>query len=319
MEAAAFINHPSGFLACSPKNLQFGSPGLSGFIAYRQQGKHRIAFGGVHSPMGQSGQLLERFLGDTRNAGHRALFVQVPRHQVGIFEACGATVNRLGSSFVLALEGYTLKGTAKISLRNKIHRAERAGLWVAELGRDVAITETLSRQIQAISDEWLRGKGKKELAFMVGVASDAHNAWRRTFAALDNAGNLAAFITYVPAWGEHPGFLHDLSRRRPDAPPGAMELVNSFAIRRFQQENVAHLHFGFTPFILTGEEPASASAIMSRLSGFLYRHGSFIYPARSQADYKRKWGADMVLPEYVAGFPLSLPAIFALLRLTRAL
>ena len=68
MEAAAFINHPSGFLACSPKNLQFGSPGLSGFIAYRQQGKHRIAFGGVHSPMGQSGQLLERFLGDTRNA-----------------------------------------------------------------------------------------------------------------------------------------------------------------------------------------------------------------------------------------------------------
>jgi len=58
---------------------------------------------------------------------------------------------------------------------------------------------------------------------------------------------------------------------------------------------------------------------MSRLSTFLYRHGSLVYPAQSQADYKRKWGSDLVVPEYVAGFPLSLSGVFALLRLTRAL
>ena len=59
--------------------------------------------------------------------------------------------------------------------------------------------------------------------------------------------------------------------------------------------------------------------MMSKLSRFLYDHGRLIYPAKSQADYKRKWGADLIDPEYLAGFPISLGAVFALLRLTRAL
>ena len=319
MDAAGYINHPSGFLACSSANRQFHAAGADGFISYREQGNHWIAFGGVHSPAAQSAQLLRAFLEDVRRSSRRALFVQVPEHQVALFEAQGATVNRLGSTFAVRLAGYTLKGTPKISLRNKIHRAERAGLQAAELGRDCPASAALRSQIQSISDEWLRRKGKKELAFMVGVTSDAHDRYRRTFAALDPAGNAVAFVTYVPAWGERTGYLHDLSRRRPEAPPGAMELINAFAIRRMQDEGVGHLHFGFTPFVMTGEEPASASSIMSRISSFLYRHGRVVYPAQSQADYKRKWGSDLVTPEYVAGFPLSLAAVFALLRLTRAL
>ncbi len=319
MDAAAFINHPSGFLACSSANLRFRQAGAAGFISYREQGRHRIAFGGVHSPAEEGARLLRAFLEDVRGSSRRALFVQVPAHQVAMFEAHGATVNRLGSTFAVRLAGYTLKGTPKISLRNKIHRAERAGLRAAEMGRDCPASAPLRAQIDSISDAWLRGKGKNELAFMVGVSNDTHDRYRRTFVALDPAGSAVAFVTYVPAWGERAGYLHDLSRRLPEAPPGAMELINSYAMRRMQDEGVGYLHFGFTPFVMTGEEPASASRIMSRLSTFLYRHGSLVYPARSQADYKRKWGSDLVVPEYVAGFPLSLSGVFALLRLTRAL
>lgn len=319
MDAALFIDHPSGFLACTTRNETFRIPGSRGFISYRRQGRHRIAFGGVHSPAEEAAALLDAFLQETREAAQRALFVQLPASQLALFESRGATVNRLGSTFALALAGYTLKGTPKIALRNKIHRAERAGLAVAELGRDCPASGALRAQIHAISEAWVREKGKKELAFMVGEASDANDGYRRTFVALDTRGEAVAFITYVPAWGRMPGYLHDLSRRRPDAPPGVMELVNAFAIRRLQEEGVEFLHFGFTPFVMTGDEPASASRVMSRLSTFLYEHGRLVYPAKSQADYKRKWGTDRVEAEYVAGFPLSLPAVFALLRLTRAL
>lgn len=319
MDAARFINHPSGFLACAPANLRYQLSGLEGFVSFRVQGKYRIAFGGVHSPLAEREPLLRAFLDATRQAGQRPLFVQVPRHQVNLFAGEGAVVNRLGSSFALALKGYSLRGTAKISLRNKIHRAKRAGLIAVELGRDSPKTPVPAAQIDRISALWLRDKGKKELAFMVGATRDALDSYRRTFVALDAQGNVVAFITYVPAWGEKPGYLHDLSRRHPDAPPGTMELINAFAIARFQTEDVANLHFGFTPFVMTGEEPVGASGLMSRLSAFLYSHGRLIYPAKSQADYKRKWGADQVEPEYLAGFPISLSAVFALLRLTRAL
>jgi lysylphosphatidylglycerol synthetase-like protein (DUF2156 family) len=81
----------------------------------------------------------------------------------------------------------------------------------------------LRTQIDSISDAWLRGKGKNELAFMVGVTAMPMTAYRRTFVALDPAGSAVAFVTYVPAWGERAGYLHDLSRRLPEAPPGAME------------------------------------------------------------------------------------------------
>lgn len=319
LEAAGFIDHPSGFLACSPENRQFQVAGMDGFIGYRDSMRHRIALGGVHCPADNGDRLLRAFLEDCHSHSLRALFVQVPAHQVALFEAHGATVNRLGSTFVLRLDGYTLKGTPKIPLRNKIHRATRAGLAAAEVGRDCRLTAALAERIRQISSAWLRDKGGKELSFMVGVASDVHDPYRRTFAALDGAGVAQAFITYVPAWGEHPGYLHDLSRRDPHAPPGAMELINAFAIDRFQAEGVRFLHFGFTPFVMTGEEPRSASGVMSWLTTQLYRHGRLVYPARSQADYKRKWGSDLVIPEYAAGFPLSLAAVVALLRLTRAL
>ena len=319
MDAAAFINHPSGFLACSSGNRRFCLPDGAGFIAYREQGRHRIAFGGVHSPTEDSARLLREFLDDARASSRHVMFVQVPAHQVPMFEAQGATVNRLGSTFAVRLTGYTLKGTPKIALRNKIHRAGRAGMRAAELGRDIAASEVLCAQIRSISEAWLRAKGRQELAFMIGVASDADDRYRRTFVALDRTGNAVAFVTYVPAWGDCPGYLHDLSRRRPDAAPGVMELINAFAMRRMQEEGVRYLHFGFTPFVMTGAEPRSASGIMSRLAGLLYRHGSFVYPAQSQASYKRKWGSDLVVPEYLAGFPLSLPGVVALLRLTRAL
>jgi hypothetical protein len=43
------VDHPSGFLALSPRNQLFAADGIAGFIAYREQGRHLIAFGGVHA------------------------------------------------------------------------------------------------------------------------------------------------------------------------------------------------------------------------------------------------------------------------------
>ena len=42
-DPAAVIDHPSGYLALSPRNLVFRVPGSSGFIAYRKHGIHWIA------------------------------------------------------------------------------------------------------------------------------------------------------------------------------------------------------------------------------------------------------------------------------------
>ncbi len=319
LDPSALMDHPSGFLALSPRNQRFMSHGIPGFIAYREQGRHLVAFGGVHAPLLSQGELLDRFLGEAVSSGHRVIVVQLRETQVQMFLDRGFTVNQLGTSFGLTLRHYSLRGTPKMQLRNKISRARKAGLRVVEVGRDVPRDEGTFAKLHAISAKWLEGKRRKELDFMVGEIGNHEDWWRRIFMILDGRDRAAGFITYVPAWGKKPGYLHDLTRRVPTAPPGTMELCNAYAIEQMIADGVEFLHFGFTPFIVEGEEFPGANRVAAWAVRQLRRYGKVIYPAESQAQYKLKWGPDILDREYIAARPLSMRSVIDLLLLTRSI
>ena len=313
------IDHPSGFLAVSARNVRFEDEAGGGFIAYREQGRHLVALGGVHAPAHRQGALLDRFMAFATAQGRRPLFVQVREPQVSLLRSRGFTVNQLGTSFTLTLAGFSLRGTAKMRLRNKLARARHAGLRVVELGREADRDAASFERLRAISAAWLGDKGKKELDFMIGELGEVDDTRRRIFATLDAGGAMLGFITYVPAWGARPGYLHDLTRRAPEAPPGTMELCNATAIERLTAEGVAFLHFGFTPFVVGEHEHPGANRVAAWAVRRLYRHGRLVYPAESQAQYKLKWGPDIIEREYLAARPLSFRAVLDLLVLTRSI
>ena len=156
---------------------------------------------------------------------------------------------------------------------------------------------------------------------MVGQRGGPAQPSRRLFAALDQTGIVLAYVSFSPVYGARSGWLHDLSRRRPDAPPGVLELIVVTAIETFLAEQASHLHFGFTPFTnLSPEyEVAGASRVTAHILQFLAKHGSAIYPAASQLAYKEKWGPDLVQPEYIAfQGGISLRRVWNLLRVTNA-
>lgn len=312
------IDHPSGYLALSSRNRRFTVPGLDGFISYRKQGKHIFSMGGVHAAAGSREALLDHFLAEASRQHLNVIAVQVRESQAEMFRARGFTVNQLGSSYGLKLQGFSLAGTRFMKLRNKIKRARSAGLQVKEVGCDLPADELTFNRLQAVSQAWLKAKRKKELDFMVGELGDPSQRERRIFAVLNADDQMIGFISYVPAWGEYPGYLHDLTRRLPEVPPGTMELCNSFAMEKFIKEGVAYLHFGFTPFIVDEQDHPTASRMMSRFLQLLGRHGGAIYPAQSQVSYKLKWGPAIVERELIACRPLSIRAVFDLLILTRS-
>lgn len=316
-ELAGFIDHPSGYLALSPRNQRFTRPGHAGFIAYRERGSHLFLFGGVHAHEPERGPLLDGFLDEAKARKRRVVAVQVRLSQAALFRERGFIVNQLGTSYGLRLDGFSLSGKAKMKLRNKLSRARAAGIRILEIGRELPRDEQTFQMLDAISDRWIRKKRKKELDFMIGELGLPDETSRRIFVAMSGARALG-FITYVPAFGERRGWLHDLTRRIPEAPAGTMELCNAHALERLRSDGAHYLHFGFTPFITTSEDPGG-SRVLSFLIRVLSRHGRAIYPARSQVDYKLKWGPDFVEPELVAARPLSLRAIFDLLLLTRSI
>jgi lysylphosphatidylglycerol synthetase-like protein (DUF2156 family) len=317
-EAPRVMDHPSGFLSLSARNRFFSIDGEAGFIAYREQGKHLVAFGGVNAPRESWDRLLDAFIEAARARGRRVMVVQLRESQVPLFTARGFTVNPLGTSYAVSLKGYSLAGTKKMKLRNKIKRAKTEGLVVQEVGRELPRSEDTFGRLREVSAAWLAGKGKKELEFMIGELGEVADADRRIFVVTDAQGQAQAFISYVPVWGARPGLLHDLTRKRPTAGVGAQELCNSFAIERFMVEGVAYLHFGFTPFIVEPQAGANASRLMHWVVQKLRRHGQAVYPSDNQASYKTKWGTDVLEQEYVAARPLSIRAIVDLLLLTRA-
>lgn len=316
--AAAFVDHPSGFLALSPRNTLFVRPGHDGFVAYRRQGRYRLNLGGVQAPAGERDALLDAFLAESQSARDRVVAVQVRLDQVELFRSRGFTVNQLGSSFGLDLTRFTLSGGSRMKLRNRIAHARRAGVRVFELGRDRPLTSDAWSELHRLSRAWLAGKSAHELDFLVGELGTPGDPNRRVFVAEADRDRLVGFITYVPAWGTSSGYLHDLTRRLPDAPAGVMELINATAVARFAAEGVGFLHFGLTPFIVDPAEPSGGSQTLARVLRFLGRR-RFVYPTQSQVEYKLKWAPDLVERESIAFERVTFGAVWALLVATGSL
>lgn len=315
-----WIDHPSGWLALSAKNQRFELPGRPGLIAYREQGKHLVLFGGVHAPPDERRPLLEAFLAHAAQTRRRALAVQLRADQAALFGELGFTVNRFGGSYGLSIAKHGLGGGARVKLRQKVGRAQKLGLRALELGVDLPRDAAAFERLHAISAAWLAEKGKAELDFMIGELGAPDAARRRVFVVADGE-RWVGFISYVPALGARPGWLHDLTRRLPDAPPGTMELCNHTAIERFRGEGAEWLHFGFTPFLVPEGAPPElpqASGLAAWVLRLLGRWGGSIYPAQDQVRYKQKWAPDLVETEWLAFRPLSLRAIWDLLVLTRS-
>ncbi|MFF9899292.1 bifunctional lysylphosphatidylglycerol flippase/synthetase MprF [Streptomyces longispororuber] len=311
-------DNPSAFLAMSQGTDTFTAPGLDGVIAYRRTGAYLVQLGGPFAAPEDYTALLERFMAHAHEQGLRVVGAQLQRHDAEIYAQCGFTVNQFGSSWVVHLPGFTLKGGRFMRMRNKISRAFRNGLTVTETGPEGYLAAK-----EAIDAHWLRSKGEeaRPLEFLVGQLGGPAQIHRRLFVGTIDAQPVG-YISYSPVYGTRQGWMHDLSRRIPDASPGLMEAINAHVIEVLRAEGCQWLHFGLTPFTgldETGELPGHSPAFRW-LMHFLWDQGAALYPAQSQLAYKEKWAPEAPIPEYVAfeGPSASLPAFAHIFRACNA-
>jgi len=312
---ARYADNPSAFLALNSGNEYFTAPSADGFVCYRPHGRRWIQFGGPFADDAGRKDLQAAFIDHAHSLGRRVVGVQLQRRDAEVFASLGLTVNQVGASYAVELAGFNLRGKRFVRLRNKISRALRAGLEIEE-----ADAGQVAADIADIDARWLRQKGRhvKELAFLVGEIGGTWQPMRKLFLGRID-GRPIAYISYVPVYGSRPGWLHDLSRRLPDCPPGIMEAINAHAIEHVRALNSPWLHFGFTPFTSLDRscELPTASRAAARICKFLAEHGDSVYPARSQLDYKLKWYPSMVLPEYFAfDGGISARSLWSLARVT---
>jgi lysylphosphatidylglycerol synthetase-like protein (DUF2156 family) len=169
---------------------------------------------------------------------------------------------------------------------------------------------------------WLGTKGgAKQIEYLVGQYGGPYQHLRRLFIGR-HGERLTGYISYSPVYGSRPGWMHDLSRRQPDSPPGVMEAINKAAIEQFRAEGVQWLHFGFTPYstLSVARQFPGYSSAFHWLMGEIWANHPDIYPAQTQYAYKQKWGQDVILTEYIAfQHGASIPALVHVFRACNAL
>ncbi|MDQ2587876.1 bifunctional lysylphosphatidylglycerol flippase/synthetase MprF [Saccharothrix yanglingensis] len=309
--------NPSAYFAFNTGNEHFRLPGVPGLIVYRPVGRYLVQFGGPFAPPDAAGALLRGFVALAAEQGREIVAVQLQGADAGPYLAEGFTINQMGASYAVDLDTFSLAGTRFMRLRNKISRAIRTGLEVRE-----APYEEWADQVRALDAAWLGTKGPdvKPLEFLVGQTGGPYQHLRRLFVA-EREGTLVGYVSYAPVYGPQAGWMHDLSRRQPDSPPGVMEAINKAALDTFREEGVKWLHFGFTPFTsLDAPRLPGYSKAFHWFINHLWEHGEHIYPSRTQLAYKEKWAPSLVLPEYLAfQHGASLPALVHVFRACNAI
>lgn len=301
-----FGDDPSAILALDDDTSLFRTPGIDGFLAYRRQGRWLLQIGGAYAAAPDRLPLLRAFLARADHEQRRVLAVQLQARDAQDLWRLGFTVNQLGASYALPVASFTLRGRHFMQLRNKISRARRAGVVVEHTSYDLLSSGDRDR-LAELDAEWLAGKHAKPLRFMVGrLGGRAEPLRRLVLGRVD--GRVVGYVSLSRVPGSRPGWLHDLSRRSTEAPPGVMELLVADSIDRLAEADEPRngdqqwWHFGFTPF--SGLDPAhelpGASPVVSSLVRLLAERGQRLYPSASQVDYKRKWGELTVLPDYLA-------------------
>lgn len=309
-------DNPSSFLAVNEGNSYLHLPDAPGVIVYRPTGRYLVQFGGPFAPKEARSRLLRVLLDLAAGQDREVVAIQLQGADAAEYLDEGFTVNQIGASYALRLDTFSLHGTAFMQLRNKIARAIRSGLAVSEVPFD-----RWQAPMKELDAGWLGTKGgAKPLEFLVGQCGGRYQDLRRLFICV-HGSRLTGYISYSPVYGSRPGWMHDLSRRQPDSPPGVMEAINKAAIEKFRTEGVPWLHFGFTPYTSLSGAPKfpGYSRAFHWLLGELWANGAHIYPAQTQYAYKEKWKQDAILPEYIAfQRGASIPALVHVFRACNA-
>ncbi len=296
--------NPSAFLALNDENEFFGTADVDGLVPYRAIGRrYWVQFAGPCAAQEDQDLLWQQFLVSAQAQRRRVIAVQLHANEARLAVESGYTVNQFGTSYSIDLSDFTLQGKKFVKTRNMVARSRREGVTIAEVGVGHPSDYGLAKELAQIDRTWLRDKGwhVKELEFLVGQRGGRFQSSRRLFVARWQ-GSVVGYVSYSPVFGDRPGWLYDLTRRRPGAPPGVIEHIFFEAAQRLAADGAAWMHLGLTPFVGldTDHGLGATNPMLDKLVRWIGGNAAWLYPSAGQVAFKLKWRPQLVTPEYIA-------------------
>jgi len=301
-----------------PKSY-FTSPGVDGFLAYQlSAGVALIAGDPVCAPQ-QARRLVHDF---TRAIKRPVGAYQVSPSMLDAFRHEGFADVQIGKEAIFDLDRFTLAGGQMELVRAATNKARRDGVVVSEHHPFASGAEVINKELRDISAEWLKGKGNHELGFVLGSLGLDHPSAKRYFIARseNGTGRIEGFIVCEPIYGRS-GYYLDVTRRRPDAVRGTMELLTAQILRLLREEGYHMASMGLAPLALLDDADLENHPVLARLMRFVYERVNVNYDFKLLYRYKAKYHPHTWEPRYFCFNQrrLSLNMIYAVIQVRDAL
>jgi phosphatidylglycerol lysyltransferase len=288
-------NSNSYVLLEGPKSY-FTSPAVDGFLAYQvSAGVALIAGDPVCAPH-QARRLIHDFT--------KAMMRPVGAYQVSpaildAFRQEGFADVQIGKEAIFDLDRFTLAGGQMEVVRAACNKAKRAGVVVSEHYPFAEGAEVINDELREISSQWLKGKGNHELGFVLGSLGLDHPSAKRYFIGRseNGTGRIEGFIVCEPIYGRS-GYYLDVTRRRPDAVRGTMELLTTEILRSLHDRGYHMASMGLAPLALLDDPDLENHPVLAKLMRFVYERVNVNYDFKLLYRYKAKYHPHTWEPRY---------------------
>ncbi len=281
--AAADTAEPQSNLALlGDKRFLFSASGKS-FLMFGVRGRSWIAMG---APVGRADEQLEllwrfRELADA-HAARPGVYGVGPDDLPDLVEL-GFSIQKIGESATVPLDGFSLEGRRREALRRNWRRAGEGGACFEVIGPE-AVPDILP-ELERVSDSWLEGQTGGEKSFSLG-GFDPGYVSEFPVAVVRVEGRVVAFATLWTT-ASKVAFSMDLMRYSKDAPKNVMDYLFVELLQWGRKQDYDAFDFGMAP--LAGLEDRPLAPIMSRVGRLLFEQGEEIYNFRGVRRYKDKY------------------------------
>lgn len=253
------------------------------FLMYATQGRSWIVMGDPVGPESEWPDLIWKFREQCRHYTARPVFYQVQPENLHLYLDLGLTVAKIGEEALVALEKFSLVGSAKQKLRSNLNKAEKEGLKFALLNREEAAA--CMPVFKKISDEWKTSKNAAEKSFSLGRFDERYLA-HFPFAVVKAQDEIVAFANlWVSA--DRNEVSPDLMRYSSNAPSGVMDYLFLQMILWAQKEGFRHFSLGMAP--LSGLKQQRFAPLWHRLGRLVFRYGEHFYNFQGLRRFKDKF------------------------------
>jgi len=213
-----------------------------------------------------------------------------------IYRASGMHNIYIGDEAVVDVQGFSLAGGERKSLRQAHNRIQKKG-YTAEFLDPAHLDPDLSQQLTDLMGLSRRGEHERGFSMMLGRVFDPRDTGLLLTVVRDADGRPAAMCQFVPAPGID-GYSLDLMRRDPgEHPNGLLDFALCSTIEHLREEGFRGLSLNFAALRSTLDGEKGDGAVQRAERWLLKRMSSFVQIEtlwRFNAKYDPDW-----LPRYV--------------------